>query len=552
MRKSVMLRRMFAEDKLIRVVGAHDGLSARLVERNGYDGVWASGLEISTSYAVPDAGILTMTQFLERAIEMNDATTIPVIADCDTGFGNSNNVIHMVKQYEAAGIAAVCIEDKMFPKVNSFIPGRQELATVAEFVGKIMAAKNAQLSEDFMVIARVEALIAGWGLDEALKRANAYREAGADAILIHSKASTPQEIIAFAEAWKNSAPLVIVPTTYSRFTVPEIKNIGIKMVIYANHGIRASVKAVNEVLAKIKDLGTSYSIEDRIAPMTEIFELQDMPRMKEQEASFLRSKEKIVAIIPAAGDHLEEYSMKSISADIPIAMLDINGKPLLQRQSEVLNQAGISDIYVITGYKRELIDLSGVKNIENRKYQETGILHSVMCAREHMTERTLLIYGDILFDESVLNALLKSNQDITLIVCNKADPDSYRKDRSIDFVLSDREPIKSRRKMQDISLGKVLKVGAAIPAHEAHYEFPGIVIFSKRGVAIFKEAYEDAKKKHSGKAFHTSTIFEKAGISDLLQDIINHGRDIHCLEIDSGWIEIHSMEDYKLASSIVK
>jgi phosphoenolpyruvate phosphomutase len=152
---------------------------------NGFDTIWASGLEISAANAVPDANILTMKDYLEAASNINEAVSIPVIADCDTGYGNSNNVIRLVKKYEAAGIAAICIEDKCFPKVNSYIPGRQELAPLMEFVGKIMAAKDAQDSPEFMVIARVEALIAGWGLEEAWRRAEAYAEAGADAILIH-------------------------------------------------------------------------------------------------------------------------------------------------------------------------------------------------------------------------------------------------------------------------------------------------------------------------------------------------------------------------------
>jgi phosphoenolpyruvate phosphomutase len=157
MNKAQKLRELFAAEDVIRIVGAHDGLSAKLVELNGFEGVWASGFEISASHAVPDADILTMTQYLEAASIMNDAVSIPVVADCDTGYGNSNNVIHMVRKYEAAGIAAVTIEDKKFPKVNSYIPGRQELAPIAEFVGKILAAKNAQQTKDFMVIARVEA-----------------------------------------------------------------------------------------------------------------------------------------------------------------------------------------------------------------------------------------------------------------------------------------------------------------------------------------------------------------------------------------------------------
>jgi phosphoenolpyruvate phosphomutase len=122
MKKTRLLRKYFNEKKVIRVMGAHNGLSATLVENAGFNGIWASGFEISTSYAVPDANILTMTQYLETAEVMNLAVSIPIIADCDTGYGNSNNVIHMVKRYEAAGIAAVCIEDKQFPKVNYNTP----------------------------------------------------------------------------------------------------------------------------------------------------------------------------------------------------------------------------------------------------------------------------------------------------------------------------------------------------------------------------------------------------------------------------------------------
>ena len=221
--KSGLLRQMLAGKKIIRVMGAHDALSAKIAESAGFDAVWASGLEISTSRGVPDANILTMTDFLNAAISMNDAIDIPVVADCDTGFGNSNNVIYMVKKYEAAGIAAVCIEDKHFPKVNSFIPGRQELSDVSEFVGKILAAKNAQVDKDFMVIARVEALIAGWGMKEALRRANAYADAGADAILIHSKAGDTHEIAEFMKQWGNRMPVVVVPTTYYRAKAQELE-----------------------------------------------------------------------------------------------------------------------------------------------------------------------------------------------------------------------------------------------------------------------------------------------------------------------------------------
>src|SRR3989344_8007588 len=203
MKTSRKLRKMFESDEVVELIGAHSGLSAKLGEEAGFHGIWASGFEISASYAVPDANILTMTENLEVAKAINKAVNIPVICDCDNGFGNAINTIRMVEEYESAGIAGVCIEDAVFPKRCSFYETvKRELATVEEHVGKVIAAKNVQKEKDFFLIARTEAFIAGWGLEEALKRATNYAEAGADAILVHSKSKTSDEIKKFMEKWK--------------------------------------------------------------------------------------------------------------------------------------------------------------------------------------------------------------------------------------------------------------------------------------------------------------------------------------------------------------
>ncbi|MFI5269964.1 MAG: isocitrate lyase/phosphoenolpyruvate mutase family protein, partial [Chloroflexota bacterium] len=333
------LRELFRQTGIIRVAAAHNALGAKLVQRAGFEAVWAGGLEISTSFGVPDANILTMADHLEVARWMAEAVDIPVVVDCDTGDGNSNNVIQTVRKFEAAGVGAICIEDKLFPKVNSFVAGRQELASVAEFVGKLMAAKNAQRSTAFMVIARVEALIAGLGQAEALRRSHAYEAAGADAILIHSSSPSPDEIASFARAWDGNVPLVVVPTTYYSITAAELEHLGIKMAIYANHGLRAGISATLDAYQRILEDGSTTSIEDRIAPLSLVFELQGMPEMKQSEKTYLRSATPPTrAIVPAAGDHLAERSLSDVAADVPLAMLDINGKPLLRRQTEVLAQ----------------------------------------------------------------------------------------------------------------------------------------------------------------------------------------------------------------------
>lgn len=555
MRQSTQLRELFERPSIIRLAGAHNALGAKLAERAGFDGVWSSGLEISTSYGVPDANILTMSEYLAAAQSMADAVDIPIVADCDTGYGNSNNVIHVVHKFEAAGIAAVCIEDKHFPKVNSFIPGRQELAPIAEFVGKIMAAKNAQRSEDFMVIARVEALIAGWGLEEALKRAHAYADAGADAILIHNKTRSPQPIIEFIRAWDFRAPLVVVPTTYYTLTARELEELGVKMVIYANHGIRAAIRAMEETLAEILQAGTTATVEPKIAPMKLVFELQGMPQMKRDEEIYLRSGQpRTRAIIPAAGDHLDEYSMKHIAADIPMAMLDINGKPLLQRQLEVLNTCGVADITVIGGYRREKIQVDGIKLVANTDWQTTGIAHSLFCADadKEYDSRTLMVYSDILFDNDALNKLLRSEEDITLLVDRTYDSRSYAPDRKLDLVvLSDRPP-PTRRALDVHTTNTILKIGKRVDPNQANCEFAGLALFSEKGYQLFRETYHSAVATNGDAPLHEAPSARQASFTDAIQEIIDRGYKVACLEVSAGWMEIHSFDDYKQACALLR
>ena len=288
--KAKTFRRLMGEKGLVVGVGARDALDARIIERAGFDFIWSSGFAVSASYGVPDASLISMKQFLEAARAMNEVINIPVIADCDTGFGNANNVIYAVKLYEEAGMAGICLEDKKFPKETSLLAGgRQELADMEEFAGKIMAAKDTQKAEDFVVIGRTEALIAVWGQEEALKRAHRYVEAGADCILVHSKSKTPDEVVEFVQAWDGSAPIVLIPTNYPSLTEDRIRELGkVKIVMYANQVLRASVKAEEMVLEEIRKAGGIHTIDDMMVPVSHIFDLQGVPQMKENEKKYLR------------------------------------------------------------------------------------------------------------------------------------------------------------------------------------------------------------------------------------------------------------------------
>ena len=282
--KNGILRKKLESNSIVKVGGAFDAMSAKLVETSGFDAIWAGSFAISATHALPDASILTMTEFFDAASSMASTCEIPVIADCDTGYGGPSNVTHMVKKYENAGISSICIEDKIFPKQNSLLEGaKNDLLSEKEFVAKILSAKQARNDKDFLIIARVEALISGAGMNEALKRATAYENAGADAILIHSKQKTPDEIFEFADSWKGSVPIVVVPTTYDNVKISELSLHNIKMIIFANQTLRASHLAMTKLLREMVDTEHISTIEQEISTMQDIFNLQEMYDIKSKE-----------------------------------------------------------------------------------------------------------------------------------------------------------------------------------------------------------------------------------------------------------------------------
>jgi phosphoenolpyruvate phosphomutase len=284
MSNSKKLKGILEKKSILRIGGAFDALSAKLVETTGYDAVWAGSFAISATHALPDASILTMTDFLKSAENMVDACNIPIIADCDTGFGGPANVTHAVKKYEKAGIAGISIEDKTFPKQNSLLENsKQDLLSEKDFVAKILAAKESKKDESFMIIARTEALIAEKGMDEAIRRSNAYENAGADAILIHSKKNTPEEIFEFSDKWNGKIPLVVVPTSYPSVKLNELISHKIKMVIYANQSLRAAHNIMLQVLQETLEKESLEQVNIQMSSMNDIFKLQEMYKINDQE-----------------------------------------------------------------------------------------------------------------------------------------------------------------------------------------------------------------------------------------------------------------------------
>ena len=292
MKKTTQFKQLLHSGHLEFLMEAHNGLSAKIVEEAGFKGIWGSGLTISASESVRDSNELSWTQVLDIVEFMSDATNIPIMLDADTGYGNFNNMRRLVHKLEQRNIAAACIEDKIFPKCNSFINSEdQSLAGVKEFAGKIMAAKDTQQDPDFCVVARTEAFVVGRGLDEALERADAYYQAGADAVLIHSKIATCDQIIAFMAEWHNKCPVVIVPTKYYSTPTKVFEDVGVSMVIWANHLLRSSITAMQQTAANVYREKSLMSVENQVATVKEIFRLQNDAELREAEKHYLPQKE---------------------------------------------------------------------------------------------------------------------------------------------------------------------------------------------------------------------------------------------------------------------
>ena len=521
------------------VGGAHDGLSAVLVCEAGFDAVWASGFEISASQGVPDANILPMSENLRAAARMVEASKIPVIADCDNGYGNAINVIHTVRAYEREGIAAICIEDAVFPKRCSFYVGvRRDLVDPEEHVGKIKACLDTRDDDNFAIIARTEALIAGWGMEEALRRGRRYADAGADMVLVHSKLAYPDEVLEFARLWDRDTPLVCVPTTYKFTTATTLADAGYRVIIYANHGMRASIKAVRAAFARILEEKCAGAIDDMIVPLTEVYELIGVPGMKQAEEAYLPAGgPQAGAIILAAGASPE---LGELTEDRPKCMLDIKGRSLLSRQVESLNAAGVRDISVVLGWKKEAVNLPSLRvyEVENGG----GEVMSLMQAAPELKRATLVVYGDILFDPDLVVRLLQTDGDVILVV-DRAESNSRK---NLDLVRTTNNVDGRQRFLHGNRTDAVTRIG--VDLEDGNGEWIGMMLLSEAGARELKRVYE---KIASGDPIRGVKVRE-AALTDLLQALIDDGISVRCIETYKGWMEIDTFEDYRRAWAQVK
>jgi phosphoenolpyruvate phosphomutase len=460
---------------------------------------------------------------------MSDVTTIPILLDGDTGYGNFNNMRRLVRKLEQRQVAGVCIEDKQFPKTNSFIDGeRQPLAEVDEFCGKIKAGKDSQLDDDFVIIARVEALIAGWDMAEALRRAEAYHAAGADGILIHSKLSRPDEVVAFAREWAGRSPVVVVPTKYYS-TPPEVfRKAGISLAIWANHMIRASVAAMERISAQIHAQDSVADVEDQIAAMGRLFALQGTDELSRAQAIYLRPRQRTRAVVLAAsrGNALHE-----LTADRPKVMLSIGGRPLLRRLMDEFKRQEIDRVTVVAGYKAGSIDVPGVDLRINPEHETTGELYSLYCARDTLSDDAVIMYGDLLFRGYILNDLLESTGEIVVVVDSAVGtaPISGTPDYAYCSKPDDRSLFGETARLLRISEFR------ADPARGTpDGRWIGMIRARRDGCRWIAEALESLRARAD---------FDKLTVPDLLNHLIEDGRTISVHYIHGHWLDVNSLED---------
>ena len=528
--KSAKLKALLRSSDTEFLMEAHDGISAKIVEEAGFKGIWASGLAMSAALGVRDSNEASWTQVLEMLEFMSDATRIPILVDGDTGYGNFNNLRRAVRKLDQRGIAGICIEDKLFPKTNSFIGEGQPLADIDEFCGKIKAGKDSQLDDNFCVIARVEALISGWGMEEAFNRAVAYHEAGADGILIHSKQQNGAEILDFLKEWAKRSPVLIVPTTYYQTPTEDFTKAGASIIIWANHNIRAATSAMREISRCIQRDQSLSGIEGNIASVKDIFELAENDELAEAEKLYLPAslnKTKAIVLAASRGKELGE-----LTNDRPKCMVDVRGQPLLRRLATTFNQAQIRNISVVRGYKKSAVNLPGIDFRDNDEFETTGEVVSLSHAQDQITGNCIFSYGDILFRHYVLDQLLETKGDIVLVadaLWQDRDPDPQSRVRDL---VKCAEPFTT--KYLDDDEVALTAIGHDFAAGDIQGEWIGLAKFTKLGSEHVRAEIE---------AMNKEGVAKMASMIDLFMRLLNAGEDICVIYIPGHWLDIDNADD---------
>ncbi|NPV43337.1 MAG: isocitrate lyase/PEP mutase family protein [Firmicutes bacterium] len=287
MKKTTLLKKLVNDSEILIAPGAHDALTAKIIEKTGFKAVYMTGYgQAASVLGKPDVGLLTMTEMVDRARKIASAVNIPVIADADTGFGNAINVMRTVEEYEAAGVAAIQLEDQVMPKKCGHMTGRQVIS-VNEMVGKIEAAIKARSDQDFQIIARTDARTTH-GFDEALKRAKAYAEAGADIIFLESPESEEEMIMLNKYLKVPTLANMVEGGRTPMYSAQRLQEMGYNIVIFPTSSTYTTSKALIDLMNELMKKGTTMDYLEKMIKFSEFNELVGLSEIRELEKEFVR------------------------------------------------------------------------------------------------------------------------------------------------------------------------------------------------------------------------------------------------------------------------
>ena len=514
---------------------AHSGLSGLVTEKLDFDFIWESSLTDSASKGLPDASIVGNESRIHTIDEILNVTTKPMIVDGDTG-GDEDNFRFLIKRLENQGVSAVIIEDKIFPKRNSFggtVGAGMEDPII--FSKKLEVGMKTKSTENFLIIARLESLIAGLGMNETMMRAEKYINAGVDGIMIHSKLKEPSEVLEFIPKFEELCNklgrrpyLIAVPTTYNIISDDELINLGVDIIIHANHLLRASYKSMIDTATLISNSRRSYEADPAITSVKEIFSAVGYDKIIE------RDKEKspdISGFIASAGDYKINNTQRSLNK--------ILGKPLISHQIETFKKAGIEKIKITVNNQNDFDPFldKDINLIETKDIKQNQMLDSIMAGLEGIKGPVILTYGDILFNEKIISELIAGENDIVIAADSSYKYHKHEIDKKLELVSykdPDNKPSKRKLKMTDTF--EVKKVSKNLNLEEAQSEFFGLAYFSSEGIINLKSCYQEIKEGNKSRFF-----------IDILNFMIQREIKVFCNEFDGGWIELHTENDFELA-----
>jgi len=518
------LRQRLQQPGLVVAPGVHDMVSLRMADAMGFDALYMTGFgTVASHLGLPDAGLATYTDMVDRVRQMAGMARTPLIADGDTGYGGLLNVAHTVRGYEAAGARAIQLEDQASPKKCGHTPGRR-VVPVADMVRKIQVAVDARRSRDFLIIARTDARSAH-GLDEALRRAEAYADAGADAILIHSKKSDPAEILEFCRLWDNRKPVVVVPTKYYRVPTAKLREAGVSLVIWANHNLRASIQAMRTLSKTLHEQQTLLEIEHEVAPLEDVFALAGASELEEAEKRYLSDQPQTAAVILAAtrGSDLGE-----LTEDRPKCMVNVRGQSILERQLDAMKRNAIASVTVVTGYRSDAVDVQGIRKIENPAYASTGEARSLAAAKEALSGPCIVSFGDVVYRPFFLG-LLKDRKEDFVILVDPAGREKAAAGAGGDFVRCSAPFSGGLGGEDDATLTDIRDRLAG-----ADGEWVGLLGLSAAGSRILRE--ELSRMEREGE-------LDTADLAQAMRNLIAQGRSVAVIYVSGNWMNINDLID---------